>query len=850
MLPTALFLRLASSRAFWTLRAKFRHFAFLLQRSVFNVRRQFGDGRSRTGTFVQLAVTTTRQLLAAVLLVTGLQAINPWLLDLYSQTGLKIVPDTYATLLGTVAATGGVLIGLYYAATTAIAGAIYSNVPNNVRDLLAQDRVGNIYMRFLSFTTFASIVLLGFRAAGLEPNPFAASLFVACTGISVIAFVKLGARAFYLFDPTTLSGELVENIHDAFAKIRAGQFRWNDAAFQNHAHQRARLALDTSKTLAEITSKQSQLSGQPFVTLCTQFLHLLRSYQLAKKSIPSDSRWYPKQYVHPDWYRTEDSQTSLAFRGSGRLPPKEVSDPQWVEATLLPIVHACLRKNIESSRHDLSSRLMHQFDLYVRTLSSEHEVKLALDRVTDLTSACTDLLFASPNGSAEIEPIEQIAIADAIASTPVNILLAYIDALRRAPRETIASTIVGLRWSSKADIYNLNVPKHIIPQLEWMHPRIQFETSAEGARVSPDWYLAELALQPHVQNLKDNLTVLVDDVQSLFDRWMDSCSAAKLAWVRANILTREEEYWAKMDYHFHTFREQSTTLNSNRRIEGLPWAAIDLHAIGEMISSRRRVVVRRMAEDMPALIAVNRKESYPDFAGQFLHTVGESLIEAFLKNDHNHVREVFANFFIASFIQREQISLDIADVSTTQNAATIKVSIAPILDLMSLSGYGLLLSEYHDNPTLAALIFETWNNFLDRRKAEGHDLLPLLAASISITNSAFEIAHRSIIRTQWGQQVAHLLRELPRESIADRGSFVVSRTVAVHKSPLVRVLATDQLMSLYNGIDIFIETLVRKRGDGDSVKFTTRRDLSRSLAREIQRTQSRTADTGREDTVS
>ncbi len=106
-----------------------------------------------------------------MLLVACTQAINPWLEELYNQTGLKIVNDTYGTLLGTVAATGGVFIGLYYAATTAIAGAIYSNVPNNIRDLLAQDRVGNIYMRFLSFMTFSSIVLLALRAAGFQPNP-------------------------------------------------------------------------------------------------------------------------------------------------------------------------------------------------------------------------------------------------------------------------------------------------------------------------------------------------------------------------------------------------------------------------------------------------------------------------------------------------------------------------------------------------------------------------------------------------------------------------------------------------------------------------------------------------------
>ena len=316
-----LFLRLASFRAFWNARTRIQHFGFLFRRSIFTARKRAGEGRIQTQTFVQLALTTLKQLLISIILVACLQIVNPWLEELYALTGLTIEDDTYSTLLATIAATGGVLIGLYYAATTAIAGAIYSNVPNNIRDLLAQDRVGNIYMRFLSFITFSSIVLLGLRSAGFQPNSLAALLLLSGAGVSIIAFVKLGARAFDLFDPTTLSGELVKQIQEAYLNNRPGQYRWDDPSFQSYAYRKARLAVDTTETLAEITSKESQLSGQPFLTLCTQFLFLLRRYEFVKKGIPTDSRWYPRRYAYPDWYSTEDTKTSLAFQASGEISP-------------------------------------------------------------------------------------------------------------------------------------------------------------------------------------------------------------------------------------------------------------------------------------------------------------------------------------------------------------------------------------------------------------------------------------------------------------------------------------------------------------------------------------------------
>jgi hypothetical protein len=103
---------------------------------------------------------------------------------------------------------------------------------------------------------------------------------------------------------------------------------------------------------------------------------------------------------------------------------------------------------------------------------------------------------------------------------------------------------------------------------------------------------------------------------------------------------------------------------------------------------------------------------------------------------------------------------------------------------MSLSGYGLLMAEFHNNFALSATISNTWNNFLNNRKADGKDLLPFLAAAISVTDTAFEIAHRSMIRMQWSQRIANLLRELPRQSISSGGSFINYRTVAIHKSSL------------------------------------------------------------------
>jgi hypothetical protein len=211
-----------------------------------------------------------------------LQSIDPYLDGLYQRLGLTITLDIYGTLLGTVAATGALLIGLYYAATTAIGGAIYARVPNNIRDLLARDRVGNVYMRQLASLTYLAVVLLAFRAAGLAAVKIAIPLLVLAVGIAIMAFVILGARAFNLFDPTTLSYDLFDQLRRASLRMTAGSYRAMDPSFQHHAHRTSRSALETFATLAEITANEAHLSGQPYFALCQQMLLFAISYQQKK----------------------------------------------------------------------------------------------------------------------------------------------------------------------------------------------------------------------------------------------------------------------------------------------------------------------------------------------------------------------------------------------------------------------------------------------------------------------------------------------------------------------------------------------------------------------------------------
>jgi hypothetical protein len=835
-LHNTLFVIASQARAFWKLRAWLGRAGFRGHRQIFGLRGRFRDNTTRAATLWALVRLTLAQIVLAIFVAVLLQALDPYLDGVNKLYPISIDEDAYSTLLATFGGMGAVLIGLYYAATTSIGGAIYARVPNNIRDLLARERVGNVYMQLLAFLTYLDVVLLAFRAAGLAPIKLAILVFLTASGVSIIAFMRLGARAFDLFDPTSLSYDLFEQLRRNYLQMMPGSYRWLDPSFQMHAHRNASSTLDTFSTLAEITAREPHLNGQPFLTLCKHLVGFLINYESAKKSLPTESLWFTKRYSHPDWYQAADSETSIAHSGGVGLAPKQISDSRWVEKAILPITDTCIRINFEQARHEVVMEALGTIEAYVKALSRHHEVRTALGTINDLTTKCLDLFFRPPSSDCQSEPLELLAIADMLASMPISILLAYVEAINTYDRASILRSVGHIKWQSERAIYKTGLPLHLLKQLEWVRPRIEFEIRSEGARISPDWYIGELILQAASENAKDSLTVLLGELQAIFDRWLAAAAGSKLVWMRAAILSREAEYLSKIDYHLWHLRQHWANLNANKKIEGLPWPKLDFEKLEKGQTERQKQIHQLMAKHATTLMEVSRSDEYPDFAGQFIHAIGEALLKAMCENDSGVVNSLFPDLFICSLLQFDRLRANV-DVSDWRAETSLKMAVAPVLDLMDLSGYAILLAELHDNPPISDPVITVWSAYFDSQKAASKiPIVQLLASAIALTESAFELAHRSLIRTEWGQAVADCLRQVERKGVFRRGGFYGTHQTVVHKSPLVRVFATEELGSFFDGIDVFIERILRQLDDGKDIEFGHRRgSLRDSLSREERR---------------
>ena len=846
-----LFLFLAQIRLFWQFRVLFSRLVFSLYRWVFEIRDWIRGANTTATSLLNLLGVILFQLLLAFLTVFGLQITNTFFTDFFTDfidffkdkgftTDKDFTSSTesgYGTLITAFVGAGSVFIGLYYAAISTIGGSIYSRMPNDIRDLLIKEQLGNAYMRLLAWLTFIGLCLLVLHTLGFKPIILAMPLLLLGAGLMVIGFVQLGARAFYLFDPTTLSGGLLRQVQRCYKQVQAGGYRWSDQSFQNDAYKKAQTAINSLTTMSKIVAEEPHLKVHPFAGFCRNLLSSLVRYEVVKKTIPTDSLWYLKRHVHPDWYRTSDTATSLAHETASGLHPESVSDLRWIESAILPIVQHCLEINCKEKRYTIVNELLISLDTYIQTLAEEHQVEYALDLTSKVFSWCKELIFSEEGEVVAEESLEHMQMCELLASMPINTLLAYSRAISAYDQDVIRQRIHRVKWKSKKSIYGVGFAAHVLPRLEWMRPTLELEEKIERRLVSPSWYLQELIRQQEAENLRTVMICVCEKACELYKQWIET--STQHPWLKAVIISRELEYWNKFDHHMGGMNEFWNDLNSDRRVADLPWPSLDIDELKEKYRQRDKELLKLMSEESVLLSLASKSESYPDFSGQFLHTVGEALFSAMCENDCNTVETLFKRYFSGCLLQYENLrpNEDGVDRPTLNN---LKIAAAPLLDLMDISGYAYLLSDLHETPTLKEPILTTWDTYLSAETEQ--PFLQFLAAAVSLSESAFEIGHRSTLRARWKQVIQRLLRDVEREEV-DFGAGVPhilfgSETVPIHDSPLVRVFANNFELLSYDGIDIFIALYVRHREAGENLDFGRHR--YRDLGEEIRREENRT----------
>ena len=722
---------------------------------------------------------------------------------------------TYAVLLQSVAAVTGVFLALYFTAVSTVAATVYTEVPHDIRNLMLRDKLGNFYVRVVAFLSALALFLLVEEASGGAAYHLALPLVALLAGFAVFAFITLGQRAFYFSDPTVLSQLVVGDFQRWFSDATAGGWRWTDPSFQEHYRKQARRTLGSLVALLEFSQTHDFVRDDSERSVLSWILVVLRAYVGKKTTVPTGSRWFGEAYEHPQWYLSESIALSMATQTASPLSPTTIPDVNWVEKALLEPVITTVCNDLRQNRGEDAYVTLAALHPLFQRFGTQLDAQAAIGWVMKLSDRALEAIATAPQHVPEPERnlVSRVASIDMLAGLTVGLEVGLYRRLSDLDVATLTTTLTSTRWERDDAPYKVRMPRPVVETLEELQAGIKFESEAQADVRTPNWYVAEIARNRLAWCAQAEFDACLTHVETWYSQTADRLFAMKQPQAAGAVLARGVELAWKLARHLDSLSMEAHRLGEVGALDDLNRPDWDWPAIGERVKAFRRDILIRMAGSIPALAAEPRVSELPDFLGQAVHWSGDAAFRALVDNDADLFRELFPAYFGGVLHTVKRLGPQVSEWTDPNTAVTWMSE--PIVDLIDLSGYALIYSEYHNNPVPWSICRDLWDQYLSGDSATTR--MRFLAAMCGHHQHLFAISPRSVLRTEREMTTTQLLAQLPHEP--GRPGFYDSRVM--HDSALIRRIAPSGLhaMAYFDAQDVFVVRYLMTRPDAAGLDF-------------------------------
>ncbi len=813
-------------RSYWLLRKKLATIKSYFWGGAFGVRER-ASNTAEDATYVgYLAKGAILSVALAILFVLGFHLFDNSISDFVVSHGWqnrwlgqvvtrRMDSTAYDQLLGTVTAITGVFIALYFTAVNTVVANVYSKMPSNIRSLIIQDRVGNVYVRAATFLTALSAILLAVHALGTPPFHLAPVVVIILLCFAIFAFTKLGERAFYLADPTLLAGIIAPNFFKWARRSSMKGWWWRSKDLQNTNSINGRRALNALSALVKVSSNQSHLQGDSYPRLINKTSLILINYLSMKYQIPTNSGWFGQKYLHKQWYLVESTELEMASQTDSSLRPNEVPDEFWVESSLLQsVLEAVGVSSTNISYEQLYSKLSmlpSVMDAMGQSWSAEEGERWC----NKITEKLIGGLVDNPPDPLYVKSASVNGVIDTLASLPLSLEIGFAKAVDTLDIPDIKNAVMGLDLSTPQAPYSLKLPRRAIVTLEQIQKSILFEQRVNPEKtITPSWYTTELVLNSIDWSLFDQWKVLMKLIDSWYVKNGDKLVASDLNIAASAVYGRALELSWKLDRHIIDLRAKVEELQKNRLLdlEIPPWKWEDLQ---KEVKAFRLKVIERIAKSIPKLMPDEPTPDLPDYFGAAVHRTGEACFQALEDDDIELFKKLFVPYFGGILETANKIRPQVIDWDPKTAVTWFS---EPIIDLFEISGYAYIFSELYGKPEYWVECTRIWDTYLSEDPASK---LQFLAGISAHHQRLFALTPRATLRTSRQFALERRLGALPRQP-RDQNMHPFDEPAVQHDSEFIKRIAPRGDMPMFvDSIDVFIVKYLMPLPEAKDLDFGT-----------------------------
>ena len=600
-------------------------------------------------------------------------------------------------------------------------------------------------MWLVAFTAAYALILSSAVLLGVGVGRLNVAVIGLLSAISVFSFVKLGVRIFNFFSPDLLAGQVIAEIVPLIESSRRGRFASRAPAIPYNYQRWSESHLETLRSIVQLSASRSSVTERSLLHMLQSCLRLLYFYGSRKSDIASDSFWFRRKHEHPRWLTADHTSVELAVRSQTAIQATEVADRLWFEREVHGTMRSLLYALLE--RPDRSAAV--EGFTYVVSWLRSYGAQLAIDEALALENLVSDLLDSHLDSRpAEDATSETLLLADARSALVMQIVLGMSERLRDLTADAFVASTTDVDPIGRLD---LPWPLEVIDQRQFLAERLRSEREVEGARLTADWYIAQIMALAMSRFFARTVPALVSELEEL-PEVVESNLAGGRPLAAAAVISRALETCHKFAVHLDEFEHSLERVGTLRRASDIPWGETDWPGARARVAEVRTRLLVLLTGAAAYLGSHPTGGEIPDYFGNAYSVLAEESLNTMITGEIETFRRLFPAFFTTSLGAHDRL---LAELKDHEERARLLFSTEPIEDLLDISGYAVILDDVGRSAPWA-IAKDVWDAYLTAHE-DRKSFFTLLFALRAYRDAQFGIKPRDINRTSWGMQFRRAL---------------------------------------------------------------------------------------------
>lgn len=709
----------------------------------------------------------------------------------------------FEALVGPVVGGLASFLALYFATVGVVASTAYSTAPADVRRLFLTDRAGQTFVRNVVRALVIGIAILTLRIVDYVPHATSLFLLGALTIVAVTSLAALSVELFNFFDVSTLARPLRSRLRRAVRVAqRAKEGLLGDARVVS-ARGEAERVFASQARISFLLSVPGQTNRRGATTLGRSLLSDWAHYASAKRSIAVAGAWYKPAPAYKNWLAMGTDEKRMYIRTRTAPPVSSEPDFLWVERHYADRIGNLLRATLDASSWTDGTTLAQTAITVIKGLTGQLQIEAAL---LLLRTVSKELDIAAQNSSKEpildgVESPNELALwatrkealLDLKAQAVLQAWLAFVRSVEalgrsRAAKQGWVQLVEGSGLPDQSGIYF----RDVLVELQRLRAGVGFERFAEGARITPDWYINHRIARALNDSIVGATNTLLQEGRAalIVDVLGGEPGSTDFQLIFAGL-----EFYHKAQTHISTIRSalEALSVHRTKNLQEADWKELSSESLERAVADEK-ALINLLSQRLPAADWSSFNSSKSDEFGQAYQYVLSALFDSILNRDRVFVESTLPALIQASYRARERV---LRDYSAGDNPGILPLSLSFILDVMEMSGYTAAVDEVQ-NSGLWHVAKAAWDSLFDAVGTDGGEIIRAqLVAVLHLKDSLSILQPPSIDRRQ---REIDFEQHLRREGIdVDQDAAAVYTSQSIAKT----VSGGGWIPSQYDYVDVF-----------------------------------------------